>query len=313
MLVLKRLLLASILLVLCSPLAVAQADPVQEFGFRLKDAKPDGRYTVVFTSRSYDTTGGPPPLLTKSYLRLAAGVALKREFLTSRYRCDTRLMLDALQQVPEEDIPFFTRVDKLGATLERIRAKLTPKLIPNMEVCARSEVGRGRVVVDARPFIGDPIPSNIFLYLSKPVEKGSVASFGILAILDDKAEIVKTSPLLRNLRVLVRVDLFNEPTPDGLYGYKLVVPTGPVAGVRISIAELTVTTKGVSETKTKTKCLKRARGKCVKKKVTKSLLFWADQPKCPASGKLGFQSYYEYETGVSSTKTVELPCPRFER
>ena len=59
---LKRILLAAALLGLLMPVAAAQAEPVQEFSYQLKDVKPDGRFTVVFTSRTYDTTGGIPPV-----------------------------------------------------------------------------------------------------------------------------------------------------------------------------------------------------------------------------------------------------------
>jgi hypothetical protein len=58
---LKRILLAGALLGLLVPLAVAQAEPVQEFSYQVKDVKPDGRFSVVFSSRTYDTTGDITP------------------------------------------------------------------------------------------------------------------------------------------------------------------------------------------------------------------------------------------------------------
>ncbi|HMS63287.1 MAG TPA: hypothetical protein PKD63_13485, partial [Solirubrobacteraceae bacterium] len=60
----KRILVSALLLALLSPAAIAQAAPVQEFNVQLKDVKPDGRYTIVFTANSFDTSGEPPPLLT---------------------------------------------------------------------------------------------------------------------------------------------------------------------------------------------------------------------------------------------------------
>ena len=40
--------------------------------------------------------------------------------------------------------------------------------------------------MDARTLgIGDPLPAKLYLYLSKPQTKGSFASFGIFAVLDE--------------------------------------------------------------------------------------------------------------------------------
>ena len=74
-----------------------------------------------------------------------------------------------------------------------------------------------------------------------------------------------------------------------------------------------VTTTGLSLTKKRTTCLKRKRGKCVKKKVKKTSLFWFTQPKCPASGQLSFQAFYGYATSPDETKTISIPCPKFKR
>ena len=54
---LKKILLALLPLAVLASVSIAQADPVQEFSFQLKDVKSDGRFTVVFTSRTFDTTG----------------------------------------------------------------------------------------------------------------------------------------------------------------------------------------------------------------------------------------------------------------
>jgi hypothetical protein len=66
---LKRILLAlATLAVLAIPVSIANAEVSQEFSFQLKDVKPDGRFTVVFTSRTFDTTGGIPPILRENSL-----------------------------------------------------------------------------------------------------------------------------------------------------------------------------------------------------------------------------------------------------
>lgn len=307
----KKAFLPLILLALLLPAGSAWADPVQEFGFQLKNITRDGRFTVVFTSRSYDSTGSIPPLLTENYTRLPTSLKFQSRFITKRYFCDAEQLQATLADASEPDVRYLKRILDVGATLERIRNRISAKAAANMTVCARAKVGVGRVIVDARPFLGDPIPSDFVMFLSAPTEKGGIASFGIIAVPDPDSAVVKATPLLQTLRPLVRANFFNDPTPDGLYGYKLVLPSGPVAGVRISLAELTATVKGLTETKTKRTCTKHRKGKCIKHKVKKTTLFWATAPKCPASGKLNFEAFYKYETGLTATKTIELACPSF--
>jgi hypothetical protein len=101
----------------------------------------------------------------------------------------------------------------------------------------------------------------------------------------------------------------NDPTPDGLYGYKLFLPVGPVNGFHVSIAELAVKTTGLSILKGT--CLKEnRRGRCVKRQ--KKTLFWFTQPKCPPSGQLSFEAFYGYDPPQPDvTQTITLPCPNF--
>ena len=66
----------------------ASAEPVQQFGIQLKDVTADGRYSVVYTSNAFDTTGDAPPALSEASLRLAAGMAIKKEFLRPDRLCD---------------------------------------------------------------------------------------------------------------------------------------------------------------------------------------------------------------------------------
>jgi hypothetical protein len=308
----KRLLFALALLGVLLPIAIAQADPVQEFNFQLKDVKKDGRFTVVFRSRTYDTSGGQPPLLTSNYLRLPLGAKLRPEFLNKGYYCDADKLLKDLQAAPETSMPFFKRVENLKATLKRVKSRLDKKAIKNVETCAGAEVGRGSVDVDARPLFNELIPAKIYLYFAKGTEPGAVASFAILGVPDETARIVKDNPIIAETRVVVRSNFINEPTPDGLYGYKLVLPAGPIAGVRISVSRVDVTTKGLTQIKKKTTCAKRRRGKCVKKKVKKTVKFWFTAPACPPSGQLSFQAFYGYETGATSTRTIQLSCPNFK-
>ena len=77
----------------------------------------------------------------------------------------------------------------------------------------RSQIGTGKVVVDARTLgIGDPLPAKLYLYLSKPQTKGSFASFGIFAVLDEAAPAVQGLGSLGTLKLVFATDLFNEPS-----------------------------------------------------------------------------------------------------
>jgi hypothetical protein len=313
---LKRILLAFAVLAVLIPIAAAQAEPVQEFSFQLKDVKPDGRFTVVFTSRTYDTTGGIPPVLRQNFLRLPTGAKLRKEFLNKKYYCDGAKLLKDLQAHPDTSKKFYTRVENLGAiisTLKKDKTSAGRASLKNAQVCDNAEVGRGTVQVDARPFVNELIPAKIYLFFGKGTQPGAKAAFSIIGVPDENAEIVRSIPVVRDTRVAVTANFFSEPT-EGKYDYKLVLPTGAINGINISIAEVNVTTKGLTLTKKKSTCAKKRKGKCVKKKVKKSKVFWFTQPTCPASGKLSFLSFYGYDDPVPDiTKTIELPCPNFKR
>lgn len=307
----KRILVSALLLALLSSASIAQAEPVQEFNVQLKDVKPDGRYTIVFTANSFDTSGEPPPLLTSNTVRFAAGVNIRKEFMTSTYKCDVGLLRDALIAAKESGY-FFKRLDNLAATYKRVKGQMTPESRKVVETCIRSQIGAGTVVVDARTVgLPDPLPAKLYLFLSKPQAKGAFASFGIFAVLDEANPAIQALGSLSTLKLVFATDLYNEPSADGLYGVKMVLPTG--SGLRISVAELKVTTPGITKTTVKKTCVKKRGRKCVKStsKVTRS--FWLTQPTCPASGQVAFRSDYGYETGLATERTIQVPCPRFQQ
>ena len=119
----RRLLVLFALGALLTP-ASAFAEPVQEFSFQLRDVKADGRYKLVFTSRSYDTTGGQPPLVDENYIRLPPGVKLRGAFLGKSYRCEVGQLRASLEDTPEDGMTFTERIKNLKATLGRVRSKL---------------------------------------------------------------------------------------------------------------------------------------------------------------------------------------------
>jgi hypothetical protein len=310
----RKIAFAAALLGLLVPIAAAQATVVQEFTFQLKDVKPDGRFTVVFTSRTFDNTGAIPPVLRENFLRLPAGAKLNRVFLNRKYYCNGSQLLKDLQANPEPGTLFFRRVDNLTPFIKKLkksRLAADRKASRNAEVCQRSLTGKGTVQVDARPFINELIPAKIFLFFGKGTQPGAVASFQIIGVPDETAPVVKNTPVVRDTRVALASNFFSQPT-EGKYDYKLVLPAGPVAGVNISVAEVNVTNKGLTAVKKKTTCLKRKRGKCTKKKVKKTTQFWFTRPTCPSSGKLNFLAFYGYDDPTPDiTKTIELPCPKF--
>jgi hypothetical protein len=311
--VLKRTLFAAALLAVLIPVGLAQADAVQEFSYQIKDVKKDGRFTVVFSSRTYDSNGGIPPVIRENYQRIPLGSVIPKEFLSKKYYCDASKLLKDLQSAPENNIPFAKRVDKLGATIKRVKSRLDAKALKNANVCTGARIGEGTAQIDARPLFDELIPSVFYMFFGKGTQPGAVASIQIIGMPDENSAIVKKLPTtIQQTRVPLVLNFFNEPT-EGKYGYKLVLPTGPIAGVNISIAEVNAVARGLTITKKKKTCLKKKHGKCVKKKVKKSVKFWFTIPTCPPSGKLSFLSFYGYDDPQPDiTKLVELPCPNFK-
>jgi hypothetical protein len=260
--------------------ASASAEPVQEFSFQIKDVRSGGRFTVAYTSRNYDTTGAVPTSPNEFHLRLPAGAKLRREFLTKRVFCNVK-------------------------KLDRTR---------DPRSCRRSQIGTGLVQVDARPFITELIPADLWLFLAKGTTRRAVASLAILGKQDQSAPVVRDIPVVRNFRApIVFMNLLDDPTPDGRYGYKLVFGNSPSdgTGASFSIAETKVVNTGFSLTTRKRVCAARRHGKCTKKVVRKRKVFWFTPPTCPASGKVSFEAFFGYATLPDVTKVTELSCPRF--
>ncbi len=297
--------------------ATAGAAPVNDFNLQIKNIKRGGGYTIVFSANAYDTTGQQPPQVTSSSLRLASGVTIRRQFLSGRYRCDVSRMRDVLLENPEPARARSARFADPAATLKRIRRRLTRAEVAIVETCVRARIGQGVAVADTRPFIADPIPAKLTLYLSKATEKRAIASLGVLAALDESSKAYRAKRLLRLLGPLsFHANVFNEPSADGLYGYRLALPTPPsrlVLDIKMSLAEVRVTAPGLTEKKRVVTCVRSARGRCLGKKVTTKRTFWLTQPKCPATSRLGFETSYAYETGLRMTKKLQVPCPRFRR
>jgi hypothetical protein len=219
-------------------------------------------------------------VLRDFHLRLPAGVRLRREFLNKRVFCD---------------------IKKLEKTRD-------PKS------CRRSQVGTGRVLVDARPFITEQIPADLWLFLAKGTTRRAVASLAILGKQDQSAPVVRDIPVVRDFRApIVFMNILDEPTRDGKYGYRLVFGNSPTGGggASFSIAETRVVNKGFSLIRRRTTCLERRGPRCLRKKVGKKQLFWFRPPRCPASGSVSFEAFFGYESLPDIVRTTVLSCPRF--
>ena len=307
----KKIVFAFAVLALLVP-AAALADPVQEFSFQVKDIKPGGRFTVIYSSRTYDSSGGIPPVVRENYLRLPLGAVVRKEFLEKKYYCDAGKLIKDLQAAPEQSMQFARRVDKLAATIKRIRSRLDQKALRNAETCSRSRLGEGTAQLDARPLFDELIPSVFYVFLGKGTQPGAVASMQIIGMPDENSGVVKRLPInVQQTRVALVVNFSNEPT-EGKYGYKAVLPTGRIAGVNVSIAAVRAVFRGITLKKKKVTCIKRNRGQCVRKRVKKTTVFWVTTPRCPPSGKLSFLGFYGYDDPIPDiTRTVELSCPSF--
>ena len=279
---LRKIALAIAVLGALAVAAAVQAEPVQEFTFEIKDVKPDGRFTVTYTQRSYDTTGAVPEQPNEFHLRLPAGARLRREFLNKRVFCN---------------------VKRLSKTRD-------PK------TCRRSLVGTGRVQVDARPFITDQIPADLWLFLAKGTTRKSLASLAILGKQDQSAPVVWNIPAVRDYRApLVFMNFVDEPTSDGRYGYKLFFGNSPTGGggASFSIAETRVVNTGFTLVTKRVRCVERRGGRCARRRILRRKLFWFTPPTCPASGRVSFEAFFGYADRPDVVKTTELPCPRFQR
>lgn len=313
----KLLLLALAGLALAAP-AVVQAEPVNQFNFQVTNIKPGGRFTLLFHATTFDTTGGVPPAPTSNYLRIPKGATLRREFLNRRYFCDGPKLRTDIDTMDFSGTPFTKRVQNLKPFIRYLqrhaRSGAAKRALANAQTCDRAKIGSGTVRVDARGFsakLDRLIDGTFVVFFSRSTVPGGVAGFTVLGAADEDQEIVKrrTFEVLTGVHVALNANFVNDPTPDGLFGYRLDLPPGDVNGIRVSLAEINVTTSGL--TLLKGTCLKQnARGRCVKRQGRS--LFWFTIPPCPASGKFSFQEFFGYEPPVpNTTNTVQFACPKF--
>jgi hypothetical protein len=294
---------------------VAHADPVQQFGFQVDTPRPDA-LSVHVMLRRYDTTGAVPPNPTEFSMRLPQGVELNRAFLTSRYLCDGRALRDALDAHPSAT-PFTRRLTQLGTfarELARSGFKRDRAAVANVRACARGRIGGGTGLIDARDAVTvlrDPIPFRVSIFMSRGTLPGAVAALAVVGAADEHAPIVRRYPVVAGVHAVEVENFVSDPTPDALYGLKLIIHVGPINGFNVSIAE--VDARARSLVLRKGTCLARGRGgRCARRQRTTESLF--EVPRCPVSGHFSAQLSSVYAPPMASeTSTLEVPCPRFIR
>ncbi|MCU0313701.1 MAG: hypothetical protein MUC84_06520 [Solirubrobacteraceae bacterium] len=305
--------LVATLVLAASVLAVgvpaAQAEPVQQFSVQLRDIKPDGRYTVVYQSNSFDTTGESPPAVTQALVRLARGISIKPQFLKRARLCDHPRLKDLLVANQTFSFQYKQMLDNLTRTRRVIGDDLNRAELRILDTCIKAQIGSGFVKVDVRPLFGDLIPAFLYLFLSPPTQPGAKVGFGVMSVTDKRAAVVRDSDLVASQKPSFTVNVFDEPTPDGTYGLKLALPPGNVGLIKISVAELRVVVPGITDAKRA--CASRRGGRCVRWRTTNT--FWAEPPACPAGGQLQFEADFTYETELRQVVPAQVACPRFAR
>jgi hypothetical protein len=271
---------ASALLAFFCLVAVAQAAVVHDFSVELRDEKPYGAATVHLTEKTYDTTGAVPPATLSGTAWLPKGISIRAQFLKKPYVCNLR---------------------KLNET-------------KSPSVCKRARIGTGKALIDIRPLLAEPFPVNLQIFLAKATAKGAVASYAVFGVPDQRAPVVRNTPGIRDARALVIGTIFDDPTPDGLYGYRMEDPFTQI-GIKFSVAEAEATLPGLTITKRVRTCARpqgrRSGSRCRKTKSKVKRIFWVTAPDCPASRKLSWKADLRLEGGISLSTVRETPCPRF--
>jgi hypothetical protein len=271
---------ASALLAFFCLVAVAQAAVVHDFSVEVRDVKPYGAATVHLTEKTYDTTGAVPPATLRGTAWLPKGISIRPQFLKKPYVCN---------------------LQKLNET-------------KNPNVCRRARIGTGKALIDIRPLLAEPFPVNLQIFLAKATAKGAVASYAVFGVPDQRAPVVRNNPGIRDARPLVIGTIFDDPTPDGLYGYRVELPFTQI-GIKFSVAGAEATLPGLTITKRVRTCARpqgRSPGsRCRKTKSKVKRIFWVTAPDCPASRKLSWKADLRLEGGISLSTVRETPCPRF--
>ena len=159
--------------------------------------------------------------------------------------------------------------------------------------------------MDARPFEERPIPADLQMFWTKP-GPGAVAAFAIVGIPDETVPVVRENPTVRETVPTVNVNFYSEPTPDGLYDYKLVLPTGP------DQRDPHLGRRGEGHDHrhhVHEEDLHEEAPREVREDARSKRTFWFTEPPCPPSGQLSFEAFYGYKNEPDQLKKIAIPCP----
>lgn len=299
--------------VLATGVVSAHAEPVQQFTFQVAQARVDAPASFHMKMRVFDTTGAVPPTLEQSYVRLPRGVDVRREFLDGRWFCDGPALRDALDRHPSAT-PFTRRIANLRPFIRELArgGRRDRGALANARTCERARLGGGTGLIDARNVVRvftEPIPVRFTAFLSRGERPGATAGFAILGAAAEDAPIARRYPALAGVHAALDVSFMPDPTPDGLYGYKVLLPTGPINGFAVSVAEVDATVRSLLLPKGS--CRRRgAGGRCTARRRTALSSFVV--PACPPSGSLSAELFSAWAPPTPSlTTTLQLPCPSY--
>src|SRR6185312_14742797 len=196
-------------------------------------------------------------------------------------------------------------------SLVHSRSKTDLAALATARVCDRARLGAGTAQVDARrltPVLSDLIPASFSAFLSRGTVPGAVAGVAILGSADMRGSLVQRFPVLAGLHAVAMVNFLNDPSPDGPYGYKVLLPTGAINGLPLSIAEVKGTVPGI--TIRKGACIRTGRGgRCRARQRTD--LSWIALASCPPAGLSALLFTGFAPPTPSLTTTLQVPCPQF--
>ena len=183
-------------------------------------------------------------------------------------------------------------------------AKLERK--PDPRVCRRSHFGSGELLLDGRPWIEDGLPADVELFLGRAESPDAVASVLVLVRSNDR------SPAY-DFQVL-RGQLLRDSHG---FGYRLVLPTAirpRLPGLKLRLAELSLTVRGLRLVRTERSCASRAAsGRCLRSRTRRRSVFWTRTPACPRARRVTFEANYAFEGHDPIVKRRRLNCRRFLR
>ncbi len=253
-------------------------------------------------------------------MRLPKGISIKPQFLTRDRLCQTGKLKGILQRNASPGVSYGQALANLPATQKRIAGRLAPEGRAIVDACRKAFFGSGKFVVDARPNYPDPVPGLLYLFLSRPSAKGALAGVGVLSLYDRSSPLATTDPKVIELTPALTVNIFNDPTPDGRYGYRLKLLPERVGSLALSLAELRVETPGITATTPKGTCTTRRGGTCVKRTVEADQGFLGDRADMPdfrqaaLQGRLqlrhGFAHHGRHPGSLPALQALTLARPR---